>query len=426
MSGSHIVSRNLPIPIPDKVLTMTWDSAISYVLLNTLISYLSAGLFKSNVHCSTGVVVPPEIQHDLSLGIKYMFFKPLSKELLSETWKNFQIKLRWRIYFLFKEGLDRPFDPDYAVDSDSSKRPPILPQWMEMGLIMGRRYVNRISSSTQVETAKATLKKLPFAPEVDRIHRFLQDNNYVVTMTDKNLGLAVSERNWLRSNKLRLLLDARNYKELTRLEADKIMSIKNSQMRELANMTLDHDELSILKVDKYFTSLCTAPDKQHTYPIFYGISKIHKKPVGFRPIILCHSVVFNLAAKFISKELKPIIKSSPYIIHGTKELLQRLSQLRINPTRKWFFVTGDVVAFYPNISLQSCVSIVSNMYKDWLLARTGPPDSDKYKQDLLRLRIFKRAIEIGNTQLITQHNGRFFLQLNGLAMGVADSPDLSN
>ena len=42
------------------------------------------------------------------------------------------------------------------------------------------------------------------------------------------------------------------------------------------------------------------------------------------------------------------------------------------------------------------------------------------------MQIFQRAIEIGNTKLITQHGEDFYLQLNSLAMGVADSPDLAN
>jgi hypothetical protein len=159
---------------------------------------------------------------------------------------------------------------------------------------------------------------------------------------------------------------------------------------------------------------------------FYGIPKIHKKPVGFRPIILCHSVIFNPAAKFISKELKPIIKSCPTIIHGAKEFLYQLSHLSIDSGKKWFFITRDVVAFYLNIPLHQCLRIVSTIYADWTLQVTGKPDTFEHKQDLLKLKIFECAIEIGNTSLITLHAGRYFLQLNRLAMGVADSSDLSN
>ena len=77
-----------------------------------------------------------------------MFFKPLSQILLLRTWHEFQIKLRWRIYFLLKEGLDVPYDPERGE----------------------RRYVQRTAASTQIET--------PFAPEVDRIYRYLNDNDF--------------------------------------------------------------------------------------------------------------------------------------------------------------------------------------------------------------------------------------------------------
>jgi hypothetical protein len=40
--------------------------------------------------------------------------------------------------------------------------------------------------------------------------------------------------------------------------------------------------------------------------------------------------------------------------------------------------------------------------------------------------IFERCLKVGNTKLVTQYNKEFFLQLNGLAMGVSDAPDLAN
>jgi hypothetical protein len=157
----------------------------------------------------------------------------------------------------------------------------------------------------------------------------------------------------------------------------------------------------------------------------------YEKPTGFRPIIPCHSVCFNPAAKFISKELKPLIKAAPTIIHGTKDLFTRLSQLHIDPRRKLFSVTGDVVAFYPNIPLRSCIDIVTTMYEHWLLNNSTVDgisllNPNSLENNLVKLNIFKCAIEIGNTQLITQHGEKYFEQLSGLAMGVADSPDLAN
>ena len=360
-----------------------------------------------------------------------MFFTPPNKKLIMEAWHEFQNRLRWRIFFLFKEGVNKPYDPDYSVrrKSKNKRSPPKLPQWMELGLVMGRRYV--LSTIASIPDEKLMeIKKNPFSPNSYKILQFLKDNDYVITMTDKNLGLAVSKRDWLLSNELKLLQDPRNYKELAKVDADVIMREKGNHMLDLANTADEHLFLNELKVGDYFRSLVSGAEEPLVYPQFHGLPKIHKKPTGFRPIIPCHSVCFNPAAKFVSKELKPLIKAAPSLIHGTKDLFTRLSQLRIDPRRKMFFVTGDVVAFYPNIPLIECMEVVNSMYEQWLISTSVIVDipllnKDSLENNKLKLEVFKRAIEIGNTQLITQHGDKYFEQLNGLAMGVADSPDLA-
>ena len=427
----RLVSIFRPSTIPNEVLNYTWDHAVTFVHLHTPIEILEASQYRNSVHCSDGVVVPPEISNDLSLGLKYMLFSPPSKRLILQSWNEFQARLRWRIFFLFKEGLNRPYDPDYSVRrKDSNSSPPKLPQWMELGLVMGRRYVYSTIASIPDEKLQE-IQKNPFSPNSNKILRFLKDNNYVVTMTDKNLGLAVSERDWIIRNELKLLQDVRNYKELSKIEADVIMRAKEVKMIALSDMVDDHIPLSELKLDGYFKSLVSREKEDIVYPLFHGLPKIHKQPTGFRPIIPCHSVCFNPAAKFVSKELKPLVKAAPSIIHGTKDLFMRLSQLRIEPRRKLFFVTGDVVAFYPNIPLRSCIDIITTMYEEWLLNNSTVDDipllnPNSLENNLVKLKIFKSAIEIGNTQLITQHGEKYYEQLNGLAMGVSDSPDLAN
>ena len=134
------VSIYLPQSLPDELLNYTWDHAVTYVHLHTPLDFLEAGLYRNSVHCSDGVSVPPEISNDLSLGLKYMFFTPPNKKLIMEAWHEFQNRLRWRIFFLFKEGVNKPYDPDYSVrrKSKNKRSPPKLPQWMELGLVMGR------------------------------------------------------------------------------------------------------------------------------------------------------------------------------------------------------------------------------------------------------------------------------------------------
>ena len=66
----------------------------------------------------------------------------------------------------------------------------------------------------------------------------------------------------------------------------------------------------------------------------------------------------NPAAKYVSKKLKLLIKAVPTVIYGTKDLAQKLSKISIDTRHKWYIVTGDVVAYYPNIPLRHCLDIV--------------------------------------------------------------------
>jgi hypothetical protein len=158
------------------------------------------------------------------------------------------------------------------------------------------------------------------------------------------------------------------------------------------------------------------------HPKFYGIPKIHKQPVKMRPIIPCHSAIMNPAAKYVSKKLKPLIKAVPTIIHGAKNLVQKLSKLCIDTRHKWYIVMGDMVAYYPNISLACCLEIIFDQYMEFYWNIANHDDESFTAQQLF----FQCCLEIGNTNLIMQFQNSIYEQLNGLAMGVADSPDLAN
>jgi len=110
----------------------------------------------------------------------------------------------------------------------------------------------------------------------------------------------------------------------------------------------------------FFRSQIQEPFKENLrkLPKFYVIPKIHKSPVKARPIVPYHSVIQGPAAKFVSKMLKDIVKSKQRIIHGSKDLILKLYSIKnlLAPLKsdnrvmkRLFIVSGDVVAFYPNI-----------------------------------------------------------------------------
>ena len=421
-----------PNTIPDWLLTVPHPVAIKCIILNTPVNILAAAQFRHYVHCSPGVNLPSDIALNLSVGMRYMHYTPMKRQLLMSAWDDFDRRIRWRLKFSFEKKDSNVYDPDYDVRKPSLKAPPTLPHYLELGLSRGRNFVLDTISKIPEEVRSYVHSSLK--PSLHQIQEFLVSNQLVVTQTDKNLGLAVSKRAWIIDKCLELLTNPKDYQPLTEIEANQILDRKCDIMQQLADEVGYYNELVLKEgssLDEFLRSKVTPlkDDKgggylhPHQVPTFYGIPKIHKEPVKMRPIIPCHSAIMNPAAKYVSKKLKPIVKLAPTIIHGTKDLAIKLSQLTLTPGRKFYIVTGDVVAFYPNIPLQKCLDVVYQMYlMHYWWNRKDLHDSEPTAVQ----RHFKRCMEVGNTELITQFQGQYYLQKRGLAMGVADSPDLAN
>ena len=425
--GAFVASGDLwisnPSLMPDYLLDLPAPKAIDIILQNMSLETIRSLSYASDVHVSPGVDLPKGMSYQISVGAKYMFHEPCNKDLIRDAWVDFNKRLRWRINFLFDNINcgEQPYDPDYDVRPKSLKQAPALPQYIELGLVKGRLFAYKAMANVpDVETHRNLHKTLQ--PDVRSIRDFLLSNEYVITGTDKNLGIAVSRRDWIVEKSQDILNDLNNYRCLEHDEATHILNLKHSEMESIATLAKKHVDRHEGTVSDFLRSKLTLRGESYHIPHFYGIPKIHKYPVKMRPIIPCHTAVQNPAAKYVSKKLKPLIKEAATIIHGTKDLAQKLSKLSIDVNRKWYIVTGDVVAFYPNIPLAHCLDIVYNMYFEhyWNIET----HADYFNQ--AQQQVFKRCLEVGNTNLITQFQNKIYLQLNGLAMGVADSPDLAN
>jgi hypothetical protein len=410
-----------PALIPDYLLDLPVPEAIDVILGRMSLEMISLLSYQQDVHQSPGVNLPQGISYQISVGAKYMFHEPTNVDLIRKSWVDFNRRLRWRLHFLLGNEGEKPYDSDYDVRAPSTKQAPALPQYIELGLVKGRLFAyEAIAKVPDAETLRHPHKTLQ--PDVGLVREFLLSNDYVITGTDKNLGIAVSRRDWIVEKSQDILNDVNNYRRLEHDEAIHILNEKCVEMESLAALAHDHVDYLEGTVADFLRSKITLRGEAHHIPKFYGIPKIHKTPVKMRPIIPCHSAIQNPAAKYCSKKLKPLIQAAASVIHGSKDLAYKLSSLSIDTSRKWYIMTGDVVAYYPNIPLQHCLDIVYNMYYEFYW---NIPNHD-HALNQAKQNLFKRCLEVGNTRLMTQFQNQIYEQLNGLAMGVADSPDLAN
>ena len=125
----------------------------------------------------------------------------------------------------------------------SENASPYLPQYLELGLIKGQIFINNTISKIPNETLKDYFK--PLTPSAKQIKEFLISNNYIVTMTDKNLGLAVSEKTWIITKCLDILNNKKDYTPLSSIDKQRILDKKCSDMKYISALAQEIHELKV-------------------------------------------------------------------------------------------------------------------------------------------------------------------------------------
>ena len=103
-------------------------------------------------------------------------------------------------------------------------------------------------------------------------------------------------------------------------------------------------------------ALCTPPNKSCPARLYF-VNKIHKSPMGIRPIVSsCESPTENLS-QFIDHWLQPLMKALPSYIKDTTQLINELKELTVKPNN--LLVTVDVKSLYTCIphsdGVEACI-----------------------------------------------------------------------
>ena len=194
LSAMQLYKYRNPHSLPDSILEVPYPVAINMLISHTPSNIILASSYRSLIHESDGVTVPPNIQLEMSVGMKFLFQQKPNSELITTAWKDFEFRLRHSIQRAMRPDFLEPYDPDFVpVPKLHTGAGPKLPAYIEFGIRYGRDFMrkqfhNIPNEILEMETSKA------LQPSTRLVQKFLIDNDYVVTPTDKNLGLAVSKR----------------------------------------------------------------------------------------------------------------------------------------------------------------------------------------------------------------------------------------
>jgi hypothetical protein len=349
-----------------------------------------------------------------------MLFKSPNPSLIKDVYVDFERRFRWKYHFeVSGTGQAKPYDPDYDLHEVSETEPPSAPPFIENGLARGRAFIDHFCDIAEpVLTARYRKSRVVWLAE---LKNYLDEHDYVITSTDKNLGAAVVTRDWLILGARQLLSDTSNYACIDESRVDLVVDKIRDSLTKLTEERV-HDWCMSESDPQLFKFLRSKmpedPIILPQFPEFYAIPKIHKNPTGYRPIVPCHSAITEPACKVVSKMLKPLYQQCPHVIHGSKDLAGKLSKLSLLQHRKVFIVTADIVAYYPNIPLNKAVPIVLKMFMEYASIHDYPP----WKKHL-----FITCLQIGvKSPLIMKFMNKFYEQLKGVPMGASCSPDIAN
>lgn len=392
-------------------------TAIGLLLERVPPSVREAAKFRGRVFVGPGVILPSHLAIHLSSSLRYMFYSAPTSDIVRDAWSDFKDRLRWRVYFEQKKARgetsdEKLYDPDYEVPHERAEFNKETVAYIEAGLRVGDDYVHKFCVDV-MPRVKATSRPLNLV-WLSNLKSYLSDHEYMVTQTDKNLGIAVITKQWFIENTTKLWNDPLNYRKISSAERQLSLEKARTTVTELSELaeSMGNDQLATFLRSK-------VPESEHeesVVPTFYGIPKMHKQPVKMRPIVPCHSNAQAPAAVVVSKMLKPLLEAQPWILQGSKDLAQKLSALKLDPYRKAWIVSGDIVAYYPNIPLRKCLGIVGKWWLTTEGAKYTPQERD----------LFLRCFQFANKGLIIDFNGETVEQIRGLAMGIACSPDLAN
>lgn len=342
-----------------------------------------------------GVSLPEDIEYMLSVNHKFILHQDPSQHDVNDAIEKFRRTVRNR--WFFRQSEKKEFIPKFHVASPFWN-PPRASRAIERGIDAAVRVIE-----SQVSRALADIATRPRIPTLTRwrqVRQFLEDNDLLVKLTDKNLGLAVFTVQWYDTRALELLADTVSYQPVTSIP---VQEISEKLRKRLAKWCLPE------KMEKFIEKRTL-----EVVPEFHGIPKVHKTPWKLRPIVPSHSWVTSCVSQVLDHLLRPVLSKLPWVVSSSKEVINLIKNWKPQPGKEIWLVTGDVEAFYTNIPPRECAKIVSGAWQ-----RYQPHSSiDEHT-------IWSMVMFIMENNYF-RYRGQAFKQCKGLAMGTAAAPILAN
>ena len=147
--------------------------------------------------------------------------------------------------------------------------------------------------------------------------------------------------------------------------------------------------------------------------VLYGLPKIHKEGTPLRPIISAIKTYNYNLAKYLDKILKPLVDSK-YTLIDTYDFVNKISHL--NTVLHRYLVSFDVESLFTNVPTLETIELILDL--------AFPADTTRFHE--LTREDLKELLIICTQQSHFQFNGKYYDQIDGVAMGSPLGPLFAN
>ena len=166
-------------------------------------------------------------------------------------------------------------------------------------------------------------------------------------------------------------------------------------------------------IPRSFVDFCTPPQNYRTSQLYF-LKKIHKNPMGIRPIVSSVNAVTENISNFLDGWLNPLVSRLPSYLKDSKEFIELITTQQVPSDA--ILVSIDVSSLYTNIphedGIQACIKAIKEC-----------SDPDPLQPPL---KILVEMLNIVLKNNVIEFNNEFFLQLQGTAMGTKMAPAYAN
>ena len=224
------------------------------------------------------------------------------------------------------------------------------------------------------------------------IHQLQNNNDLILTKTDKNMGWALVPISWFQTEYERHFSDKETYQRIDNFNLTTTIDNSNFLLNKL-KARFKTQFLTELYKERL---LYNKKEKNLQIPYMKLLPKVHKlnntasttnidKLTG-RPIITAHSWITSDPSRLLGQELDNIIlqlktifttNNIPFpLVYNSTELINKLQTVDIKDINDFQLTTFDFTSLYTNISYQNTIQAIitsckllnlPNLYRDYLL-----------------------------------------------------------